>query len=1302
MDSAPRTTPSRRQRQRDALGRLLHLSAESAATEHKLEQDRGDADRRANRQWSAAQQTMRERYDKSRFIARRRRKEELDKLAAAAGKALAQIDAEAAAERAGLKDKLRKKARRVEKELQDEKWLAEGVRDADATRAQDAHEKAVKAADKDAEALDHDEAAAAELCRRWGRALPDAEPAAAAAAADWDARRDAVTGDLARLRRMFLPKLLEGATPWVLLVILVAAAAGVAHYLHVGDPALALRTTPDAAVVGGAAGATAVALILLGVLLKRRANANVDAAAKRFSDDLAAARGALAARRVAADRDRTDALAAAAKAYEDELVAADRTFGPKLQAVDKEWRQGDKDLAARTADRRRAAEAEQAKERGEAEGRWQAKLDEIDQTHEADLLPHRQLFEQITGDAAEAYETGRADLESEWDNALRITREMADEDRPEDAAIADWRSWRPPETFAPTVRLGELNVDMEAQSGGDGGAAHNLPVPLPYDVPALLAFPDDANLLLRHEPDGRDAAIDLLRLAMLRLLTSLPPGRVRFTLVDPVGLGRSFAGFMHLADYDDDLVGGRVLTEAEAIEQKLTDLTEHMETVIQKYLRNEFETIDAYNAQAGELAEPYRFLVISDLPTGFSEDALRRLASIAASGPRCGVHVLAALDTRQTPAGGGTFVDDVARHATVLQHDPDAGRFAWDDEVFGRFPLALDAAPGDAALTDVLRIVGEAARAAKRVEVPFESITPDDGELWSLDSARELRVPVGRTGATRLQQFSLGKGVAQHALVAGKTGSGKSTLLNGLITNLALWYAPDQLELYLIDFKRGVEFKAYATRRLPHARAVAVESDREFGLSVLQRLDEELGRRGELFRDAGVQDVAGFRRARPGQAMPRILLIVDEFQELFSDDDKLSQDAALLIDRLVRQGRAFGMHVVLGSQTIGGAAGLARSTLGQVAVRVALQTGEADSRLILGESNTAARLLSRPGEAILNDANGEVEANSPFQVAWLPDADRDRLLQKVREKAENEGVKTPPPVVFEGNAPADLADNGELAAARAGDPPRRSVAYLGEPVAIKAPTHVAFRRQAGANLLVVGQQEEFAAALVAGGVASLAATCPVPPRFVVLDGTPADAETAGLLRKVVDDAGVEADFADYRAVPDAMADLAEELRGRLDGGDDKRPIFLIVHHLHRFRMFKREDAFAAPPTSSSGGGFASILGGGGEGEDGDAGPATAVVSPAAALSDVLRDGPPVGLHVLATIDTLANIERRLSREDLREFDARVLFQMGANDSGALIDSPAANRLGFYRALLASEEAGTQEKFRPYRLPDLGG
>ena len=165
--------------------------------------------------------------------------------------------------------------------------------------------------------------------------------------------------------------------------------------------------------------------------------------------------------------------------------------------------------------------------------------------------------------------------------------------------------------------------------------------------------------------------------------------------------------------------------------------------------------------------------------------------------------------------------------------------------------------------------MGQAARDAAKVEVAFKLVHPqfEQKPLWYADSANGINIPLGRVGATRRQILALGQGTSQHVLVAGKTGSGKSTLLNVLITNAALHYSPEQLEMYLIDFKKGVEFKAYAIHALPHARVVAIESEREFGLSVLQKLDAELKRRGERFRELGIANIKDVREAMTKSAL---------------------------------------------------------------------------------------------------------------------------------------------------------------------------------------------------------------------------------------------------------------------------------------------------------------------------------------------------------------------------------------------------------------------------------------------------
>ena len=75
-----------------------------------------------------------------------------------------------------------------------------------------------------------------------------------------------------------------------------------------------------------------------------------------------------------------------------------------------------------------------------------------------------------------------------------------------------------------------------------------------------------------------------------------------------------------------------------------------------------------------------------------------------------------------------------------------------------------------------------------------------------------------------------------------------------------------------------------------------------------------------------------------------------------------------------------------------------------------------------------------------------------------------------------------------------------------------------------------------------------------------------------------------------------------------------------------------------------------------------------------------------------------GVHAILWVDTLNNLNRTFDRASLRELEYRVLFQMSSGDSSTLIDSPLANRLGMFRALLVSEEAGLMERFRPYGPP----
>src|SRR5438046_10273079 len=107
-------------------------------------------------------------------------------------------------------------------------------------------------------------------------------------------------------------------------------------------------------------------------------------------------------------------------------------------------------------------------------------------------------------------------------------------------------------------------------------------IPTQFRLPALRPFPSGANLLIETPPEGRAAALGVLQASMFRLLTSLPPGQVRFTIIDPLGIGRNFGAFMHLADFDVALVNNQVWTDPRQIEERLDELAAQLELVPQK------------------------------------------------------------------------------------------------------------------------------------------------------------------------------------------------------------------------------------------------------------------------------------------------------------------------------------------------------------------------------------------------------------------------------------------------------------------------------------------------------------------------------------------------------------------------------------------------------------------------------------------------------------------------------------------------------------------------------------------------
>jgi DNA segregation ATPase FtsK/SpoIIIE, S-DNA-T family len=1242
---------SRKLRERTQTDRVAHETAQGTEqARHVAERAAIDAKR------ESTERNLRERLERLQAEAAARRQADLSKLEAKVRATTEEI--ERRADEAG---------RDAKEGLQHALWLADSVHESGERRPKAVLEEIRQTAAERLSALEAILSEAERQTRRYRQSIPAAS-AASSPLGRMDplmviATKVALAADAAeRLRRLRLPGLYRG--PILLVPAIFAALLGALVAWPLGARGVWL---------GVSAGVGTLAVVVAAVALWFRARAQVVRAWEPLHQAAQIARDAAEAAVRAAQQECDDSEKAAKDRLKRERLTAQKRFGPIVQAAERQRQERLEELSRVSEERRAQIQSEASAAEREAQAQHAQGLARCVALHAETIAAEEALHSTHESAQRKVEQAACAEREQAWIAARDGFRAWADSRAALGAqALRIWAEDGASRTaFGDGLHIGSVGLDLASVADAFPSESHLAWAgPTRWQVPLMRPMPGAISTILEAPGESRAQALAGVQSIVARLLLECPPGKVRLTLMDPVGLGQSFAGFMHLADEMEQLVGERIWTEARQIEQKLTDLTEHMETVIQKYLRDEFATIADYNAQAGQLAEPLRVVVMSDFPAGLNEEATRRLASILQSGARCGVHLLLLRDPAR-PLPESLKVEDLHRACRrIVWRD---GAFRVDEPGLEQVTVTLESPPAGSRLQETLRAIGQAARAASVVQVPFSAIEPAEDRLWSGSTAANLRVPIGRTGATQLQHMVLGEGTRQHVLLAGKTGSGKSTLLNAMIVNLASWFSPDELELWLIDFKKGVEFKAYAQHRLPHARAVAVESDREFGLSVLQGLDAELKRRGDLFRAAGVQDLSAWRKQGRAEPMPRALLIVDEFQELFVEEDKVSQEAALLLDRLVRQGRAFGMHVILGSQTLGGSYALPRTTMGQMGVRIALQCNEADAALILSDDNTAARLLSRPGEAIYNDAGGLIEGNSPFQVVWLNDVERESRIKRLAQRAGASASTRPPMVVFDGTSKADM-----LACRAFRDPPK-SIApaltlplHLGEPVAIREATVASLRRQSGANLLMVGQTERMALGLCVAVLASMRVAAGASAHVTLLDGAPADSPEAGKLPETAAALGLSVVLPGYREVDDAIRALGAEVARRTESGrTDEPPMLLLVHGLQRFRSLRKdEDDYS----------FSSSEG---------------PPKPDRIFASILRDGPAVGVHVVVWADTAASLQRSVDRGSMREFDMRVLMQMGANDSSTLIDAPVASRLGAERALLFSEERGTIERFRPF-------
>lgn len=556
-------------------------------------------------------------------------------------------------------------------------------------------------------------------------------------------------------------------------------------------------------------------------------------------------------------------------------------------------------------------------------------------------------------------------------------------------------------------------------------------------MPVIMDLKKCGNILLTVDEDNYDEDTDrFIKQIILQFLLTFPANRIKFNLID-IGNKGGLSPLKSLTKIDSEILTGGIVRDDRKFDDAIKDIEQNMYCVEDDKLSfNGVNDIFEYNAKFKATPQNVYLMVLIDSPSSMRSDTAKRVAKIVQNGNKCGIYTLivhsksAVVDSMlgfedyqayvNALAGNSLVIDktdgvfrfvssptnklgasiscsrketDRYRHGTYIDFGPTTAYF---------YPVEQDKL-SVSMLPQIVETLSDASEIGKQTVVDIRDMFAYSDERESNGKAKPLpedvlEIPVGVCGGETQTVCFRTSGGSAHAVVIGGTGSGKSNLLHTIILNTCYGYSPNDVNFYLIDFKGGVEFKFYETNQLPHIKLTSLTSDLNDGVAVLMNLQKELRAREDTFRNSGVEDIIHFRKL--GHNMPRILVLIDEIQELFERDDVLGQKAIDILSEMVKKGRAFGINILWASQNVPRVPGLKNKVLSQIGNKICLKLNDHENALDLDLDINAVKRLNRPekGLGVINDERYGREARE-FRVAYAESSEnRKKFVSQIVDK----------------------------------------------------------------------------------------------------------------------------------------------------------------------------------------------------------------------------------------------------------------------------------------------------------------
>ena len=776
---------------------------------------------------------------------------------------------------------------------------------------------------------------------------------------------------------------------------------------------------------------------------------------------------------------------------------------------------------------------------------------------------------------------------------------------------------------------------------------------------------NNRHILVKYNGETSETAYEIANSIVGRMLAASESGIITVSMIDAEDMSGTSDVFKKL-----NRNVFRIVSRPDEVRRYFGTVEIRMENILQNLLQAPYKTLYEYNSSK-EHKEPYEIIILKDFPSGLSSDTVNLFKKIVKNGIKAGIFFLV--------LSNQDLIDSNDEYLKLL-------RLA-DMEVASPLFNEIDiCSAGDGGRIDfakigfdelhqIVQFINSGFDSKKEEVLKLNDFIEPQKSWWSRKSGNLLEIPFGISESKQLEYLRITQESGQNSvLVIGIPGSGKSVFLHTVITNATINYSPEELNLYLIDFS-GVEFNTYALNHLPHAKVIAPEAEREFGLSVLRGLVEEGTRRMNLCRDYDVSNIVELREVAPQLKMPRLLVVIDEFQKFFEiENDAISRESNTLIHTIIQEFRKFGINLILATQKLPGAV-LPKDL---IANRIVFRCAPADftSLISLPMGERVPQLST--GTCIYNSDSGSPYANSIVKTFFATKSERDALLSKITNCVNERGIDgVGDTTVFRSAELPDVQNRRKH--------PEHSIQqefptevgiYFGESIAIEDyDVYARVVPESNNNILIIGKETEVAEQIALNSaILAMDAHSDGHAAFRFLNFMrQATNPLFSAPREYFDDGPFDSVFASKQADVNAvLTDLKALIDERSQTEEQHHNVYMFIFDFQLGRMFDR---------------------GGRRGDD---------VSEEGQLLDyVLKRGPQVNVFTVLQVDTLDNLSRIGS--PLTVFEHKVALQMEENESTRIIGSGVANKLHVmnrpaskFRAYYCDKSMNILTKFKPYK------